>query len=476
MPEDGPDRDARAPAAGSATGPRDPGSRSAVLPADTDAAEALTLSRAEPSAAVPPVETSGLRHSVRAFRHRDFTVFWCGALVSNTGNWLQNLTVPYVLYQLTGSAFWVSLATVSQFAPALLLGPLGGSLADRYERRRILLVTQSAMAFAALLLWGSWATGLRDPVVVLALVGLTGVVAGMNTPSWQSFVNDLVPREDLISAVTLNSLQFNAARSLGPGIAGLLLAAFGPAWAFLINALSFLFVLAALASVRRRRPPVAGGNRPPVHRQFREAIAYSRLRPGILMALLVTVAVAALGNPVFQFTVVFAGGVLHVGPIGLGLLNAAFGVGAVLAAPVVSGSRRLSRAHIVGWGLVVYGLGIVGFGLAPWFWLAVVSLVLVGGAFLAVVSASNTALQVIVADRIRGRVLALRIMVFTGSTAVGALLQGWLADLAGPRPTVVGAGALLLVVAAVLARLRGSVRMSRLDDPPDQTQGAVLPD
>jgi len=476
MPGDAPDRDSSAPATESATDAGDSRRPSVgppdVLPADDDPVEPRTLSGAEPSASVPPAEASGLRHSVRAFRHRDFAVFWCGALVSNTGSWLQNLTVPYVLYQLTGSAFWVSLATVSQFAPGLLLGPLGGSLADRYARRRILLLTQSAMAFVALLLWGAWATGLRDPVVVLALVGLSGVVAGVNTPSWQSFVNDLVPRQDLISAVTWNSLQFNAARSLGPGIAGLLLAAFGPAWAFLVNAVSFLFVLAALAAVRPGRRPVAAGVRLPVHRQFREAIAYSRRSPGILMALLVTVTVAALGNSIFQFTVVFAGSELDVGPVGLGLLNAAFGVGAVLAAPITSGSRRLSRARTVRWGLVVYGVGIVGFGLAPWFGLALVSLGLVGGAFLAVISASNTALQVIVADHIRGRVLALRIMVFTGTTPIGALLQGWLADHVGPRPTVVGAGVLLLVVATVLGRLRGPVRMSRLDDPPDETPDA----
>jgi MFS family permease len=478
MLDDTPDGDSHAPVTESPTGARDQSRRPveppAVLPADADAMAPLTVSPAEPSATVPPVETSGVRRSVRAFRHRNFTIFWCGALVSNTGSWLQNLTVPYVLYELTGSAFWVSLATVSQFAPAVLLGPLGGSLADRYERRRILLVTQSSMAFVALLLWGVWATGLRDPVVVLALVGLTGVVFGMNMPSWQSFVSDLVPREDLISAVTLNSLQFNAARSLGPGIAGLLLAAFGPAWAFLINALSFLVVLAALAAVRPGRRPIPAGVRQPVHRQFRDAIAYCRRQPGILMALLATVAVATLGNPIFQFTVVFAGSELHVGPAGLGMLNAAFGAGAVLAAPVVSGSRRLSRAQTVRWGLLLYGLGIVGFGLAPSFGLALVSLVLVGGAFLAVLSASQTAVQIIVAERLRGRVLALRIMVFTGTTPIGALLQGWLADHVGPRPTVVGAGVLLLVVAVVLARFRGRLRMSRLDDLPDETPGAAV--
>ncbi|MGY1820996.1 MFS transporter [Geodermatophilus sp. SYSU D00079] len=427
---------------------------------------ALTLARTGPPVEPPPVPPAprGLRHALRAFRHRDYAIFWCGALVSNTGGWLSNLTVPYVLYQLTGSAFWVGLASVAQFAPGLLLGPLGGALADRHDRRRVLLVTQSCMAMAALLLWGAWAGGLRDPVLVLALLAVAGSLVGVNMPSWQSFVNDLVPREDLVSAVTLNSLQFNAARSLGPGIAGVLLAAFGPAWAFLLNGLSFTFVLTALAVVRPARRAGPRPPREPVLRAFRAAIRYTRGQPGILVGFLVTVVVAVLGNPVFQFTVVFAEDELGVGPVGLGLLNVAFGVGAVLAAPLISGGRRSTAAGTVRWGLLAYGLAVVAFGLAPTFPVALVALVVVGGAFLAVISAVNTSVQMMVDDAVRGRVLALRIMVFTGTTPVGALLQGWVADLVGPRPTVVGAGVLLLVAFAVLARWRGRLRLARLDD------------
>ena len=170
---------------------------------------------------------------------------------------MQNLAVPYVLYEVTESAFWVGLATFTQFLPAMVLGPLAGSIADRFDRRRVLLVTQSLMAAAALALWAAWASGVRSAGWILALVTLAGIFGGINIPSWQAFINDLTPREDLLSAVTLNSLQFNAARALGPGIAGVLLATFGPSWAFLVNAVSFGFVLLALLLVRTRPAPLA---------------------------------------------------------------------------------------------------------------------------------------------------------------------------------------------------------------------------
>ena len=173
----------------------------------------------------------GIGYSFRAFRHSNYRLFWFGALASNTGTWLSNLTVPYVLYSLTGSALWVALAAVAQFVPGVVLGPLGGSLADRYDRRKVIIYTQSGLAVVALLMWANWASGLQDPILLLWLIAWVGVLNGLNIPAWQSFVSDLVPREDLLSAVTLNSLQFNAARSLGPALAGVLLAGLGPSWA-----------------------------------------------------------------------------------------------------------------------------------------------------------------------------------------------------------------------------------------------------
>ncbi|MGI8792404.1 MAG: MFS transporter [Acidimicrobiales bacterium] len=390
----------------------------------------------------------GLRHAVRAFQHRDFAIFWTGALASNTGSWVQNLAVPYVLYEVTRSAFWVGLATFTQFIPVMLLGPLAGSLADRHDRRRVLMVTQSLMALAAFALWGAWIGGVRSPLVILLLVAISGVFAGINIPSWQSFVNDLVPREHLLSAVTLNSLQFNAARALGPGIAGIMLATLGAGWAFFINGVSFAFVLVALALVRTRPQPrittLTGG----FVRQFRRALTYTRQQPGIMIGIVVAVLVAALGNPVFQFTVVFAAEEYHVGPLGLSLLNVSLGLGAVLAAPLVSGwDSFITRAGLVRWALLIYGLAVVAFALAPTYVLGLLALVVVGGGFLAVISSTNTAVQVIVADDMRGRVMAARIMAFTGAYPVGALIQGAAADVIGPRATVATAGAILVAAA-----------------------------
>ena len=196
-----------------------------------------------PGAAIP----GGFAHGMRAFRHRDFRIFFTGALISNSGSWLQNLAVPFVLFELTGKAFWVGLAGFAQFIPSFFLGPIGGSMADRLDRKKVLLVTQSAMAITAFLLWAAWASGWHNRWLILGLTAATGVINGFMIPSWQAFVPSLVPRADLGSAITLNSTQFNAARAIGPAFAGLLLATLGASWAFFINGLSFVGVLVAIS-------------------------------------------------------------------------------------------------------------------------------------------------------------------------------------------------------------------------------------
>lgn len=417
--------------------------------------------------AAPPAR--GIRHAARAFHHRDFTVFWLGALASNTGSWVQNIAVPIVIYRVTRSASWVGFATFSQFIPVMLLGPQAGSIADRFDRRKVLLTTQALMAVGALSLWLAWSRGVRSPWAILGLVALSGVFAGINIPSWQSFVNDLVPREDLLSAVTLNSLQFNAARALGPGIGGILVETLGPSWAFFINGVSFLCVLLALALVRNRQVALETALSGGVLRQFRRAVRYSSAQPGILIGIVVAVLVGFLGNPIFQFTVIFSEEVWHVGAIQLSLLNVALGVGAVASAPLVSG-WDLPRATLVRWGLFVYGGSILAFAISPLYLFGLLAALVVGGGFLVVISATNTSVQVIVADHMRGRVMAFRIMAFTGAYPVGALIQGWLSDTIGPRQTVGGAGALLIAAGAVLAsRPRW---LHRLDDPHDEAVGA----
>ena len=405
-----------------------------------------------------------------AFRHRDFTIFWIGALLSNIGTWLQGLTIPYVIFEVTGSALWVGAVSAAQFIPQVVLSPIGGSLADRYSRRRLLLMTQSALGLTAALLWLAWLAGVREPLALLAFIAVGGIFNGLNVPSWQAFVSDLVPREDLRSAITMNSLQFNAARAIGPGIAGVLLALLGPAWAFGINAASYACVLAALLAVRALQAPVRSAADRGLIRQFGDAIRYTAGQPGLVMVLIVSVLVGLLGNPVFGFTVVFAGSVYHVGAVALGLLNVAFGVGAVLAAPIVSGAWwPAPRSQVVRFALFGYAAAMIVFAVAPWYPIGLAALVGVGGGFLAVIASVQTSLQTIAADHYRGRVLALRLTIFTLTFPVGGLVQGALADLIGPQTTVLLAGLVLLAAATVLALLRGNLRLARLDDPHDES-------
>ena len=399
-----------------------------------------------------------------AFGNRDYTIFWCGALLSNCGTWLQALVVPYVLFQLTGSALWVGLASAAQFLPMVVMSPLGGSLADRRSRRSVLLTTQTGMALTALGLLIAWTAGVASPWVLLFFTAVAGVLNGITMPSWQAFVSDLVPRELLLSAVTLNSVQFNAARAIGPAVAGVVLALLGPGWAFALNALSFGCVIIALLIVRARTVRVPRVTADGVWLQFRDAARYTSRQPALLLIVMISGLVGALGNPIFGFTVVFAGVVYLVGPVALGLLNVAPGVGAVLATPVVTGWRRsptLSRT--VRWALVGYAIAIIVFGAVPSYGVGMIALVFVGGCFLAVVSGVNTSLQLIVDDHYRGRVMALRLMVFTLAVSVGGLVQGAVADRIGPRPTVVASGVLLLVCGVVIGRLRGRYRLSQLD-------------
>jgi predicted MFS family arabinose efflux permease len=332
---------------------------------------------------------------------------------------------------------------------------------------------QTAVGVGSGLIWLAWVLDAREPGLLLALVAVVGAVNGVSMPSWQGFVHDLVPRESLLSAVTMNSLQFNAARAIGPAIGGLLLATLGPAWAFGLNAVSYVCIVFALLAIHAGRGVIVQRSSLGFVQQITSAMRYIGTQPGILMALVIAFVVGFFGNPIFSFTVVFAGAVFEVGPVQLGLMNAALGVGAFAAAPLVGGSRFAPRLSVVaGTGLLVYGVMLMVFALAPGYTIGLISLVVIGACFLAVVATINTAGQMIVADSFRGRVLALRMMVFTVAAPAGGLVQGWLADLIGPRTTVLLSGALMLLIAVSLLLLRGRVRLARLDDPHDVAETA----
>ena len=413
---------------------------------------------------------------MRAFRYRDYRIFWAGALLSNVGTWMMNLVLPFVLFQLTGSAVWVGATVAAQFLPMVLASPLGGSVADHFPRRVVLLWVQSAMGVAAGLLWLAWILDFRDPWTLLCIVALVGMLNGISLPSWQAFVHDLVPRDALQSAVAMNSLQINAARALGPAIAGVVLATLGPATAFGVNALSFFCVVAAVALVRAGRGVTRRRAHMGVTAQFASALRYARSQPGIVMAIALAFIIGLLGNPIFALTVVFAESVFFVGPVQLGIMNAALGVGAIAVAPVVGGARYSGKIRrIAGSGLITFGIALIAFALSPSYLVSVGLLVVLGACFMAVIASSNTANQIIVANPFRGRILAIRLMAFTLAAPIGGLVQGAMVDSIGARPTVAIAGALLIAISLWLVFKGGVVRLSRLDDAHDEWTTESVP-
>jgi MFS family permease len=405
-------------------------------------------------------------------RHRNFALFWGGAFVSSTGMWMQNVTVPFLLHEATGSAGWVGVGAFAQFAPAMVMSPLGGSLADRHSRRTILLWSQALSMVLAFALWLAVRGGEIRPGVIVGLVGITGVVTGLAIPAWQSFVAELVPRDVLLNAVTLNSAQFNASRAVGFMLGGFALYSAGPGFSFFANGLSFLAVLGALAAIRPGlgrnglRPGPDEG--PARHRlrwgtalgagteeapaTFRLGLAYVREHPGLRLAVMTVGIVMFLGGPVIQLAPVFARDTFGVDERAYGFLAAALGVGATAGSVVIGAyGDGIRRSRMVVGSIVVYGVAVLGMALTPNYTGGLVAMACIGVAYLAVASVLNTSIQLAVDDQFRGRVIALYVMVFTGAYPLGSLLQGIATDRFGVRLVVGVAGGALLAYAAVLA-------------------------
>jgi MFS family permease len=400
-----------------------------------------------------------------ALGHRNFALFFNGAVLSNSGAWMQLMAVPWVALQLTDSAVAVSVVSFFVFVPILVMGPLGGSLADRFDRRRLLLWAQVGQAVLALALGLTWLAGVRSLVVISLLVAAHGLVNGVSIPSWQAFVSELVPRRALLSAVTLNSAQFNASKAIGPAIGGFVLWRFGAGTAFLLNGVSYITVVVALLLIRlprRTRVPVGEGDT--VWRSFHAALAYGRGRPGILACFIVVSALGGFGSPFMQLLPVFARDVYAVGDREYGLLNAAMGIGALVALPVLTGgaARRARRRHVVSWAMVAYGLSMLVFGTLPSYAGGLAALLVAGGGYLALASALNTTIQLQVDETMRGKVLAVYVMLLTASLPAGLLLQAGVLLWAGPQLTVILFGVAFLAVLVWLEL--GSTVLAHLDD------------
>ena len=402
------------------------------------------------------------RGSMRALRHRNFQLFFAGQAVSLIGTWMQIVAESWLVYRLTGSEVLLGFVGFAGQIPVFLIAPLGGAFADRHDRRRILVATQTSAMVLAMTLAVLTLTHRIVVWEVFALGAMLGVVNAFDIPTRQSFFVEIVGRDDLLNAIALNSAMFNGARIVGPAVAGILVASIGEGWCFFVNAISYLAVIAGLLAMRRAAVRVerAGAS---TFRRIAEGFRFAARTAPVRALLLLLGAVSLAGSPYAVLMPVFAEKILHSGARGLGLLMGASGVGALIGSIALAMRRQLrGLGNWVAYGAIAVGIALALFSLSKTFGLSMILLVPVGGAFMVTLGASNTLIQAMVPDALRGRVMAVYSMMFMGMAPFGALLAGALAGRIGAAHTVALGGGLCLVAGLAflwrLPSLRGEAR------------------
>ncbi len=392
-----------------------------------------------------------------ALRHRNYQLYFVGQVVSTVGTWMQSVAMPWLALQLTHDPFHVGLVVATQFTPMLLAGQFGGLIADRFPKRRILVVTQVAFMLPAFAMFFLTSQHLAQYWMVLAAALAVGCINVVDVPARQAFVIEMVGREDLLNAIALNSTIFNGSAVIGPSIAGVIIGLAGVPICFLTNGISYLASIAALLAMR---------NLPAVLRDSRGGSAMARIREGLDYArrdlvvgtLLLNVAVFSLfAMNRFTLLPIFADQVLKIGPAGFGFLTASQGVGALIGAlSLAILQRRLTSGNVQFLLGLAWSFFLVGFSLSRYFPLSVALLVLSGFCQIAFVATANTRIQAATPDHLRGRVMALYAQSLMGVGPVGSFQAGALAHFFG-APVAMMSGAVisgLFVAASRLVRPR----------------------
>jgi MFS family permease len=394
--------------------------------------------------APPPI--AHVPHTFRALRHRNFRLFIAGQVVSLVGTHMQNVAQAWLVYRLTHSELLLGTAWFCSQIAVFALGPLGGLAADRFSRRNLVIANQISSMFLAFVLAALTLSGRVQVWQILALAGCVGIVNAFDMPGRQSLVIQMTSQEDLLNAISLNSAVFNTARVLGPGVAGLLVAAVGEGYCFLINGVSFLAVIAGLFAMRMPRFEQRAPASPWEH--LVDGFRYAWRRDDVRRILGLMAAATLGGMPILVLAPFFAGDLFHQGSRGLGFLMAAMGVGAVTGTLVlarrtqVSGLPRL-MAHS---GFFV-GCGYLAFALAPSYGFALAVMPPIGFFVMRQMASANTTIQSIIPDQYRGRIMALYSMTIVGLGPFGSLAAGALAHRFGARVTV-GLGGMIAIAAA----------------------------
>ena len=410
----------------------------------------------------------------RSLRHRNYRLYLTGQLVSVCGTWMQQVALSWLVYRLTGSATLLGAVGFASQIPIFALSPIGGVLSDRFSSRRILLLTQSLALFQALVLAALTLSGRVEIYSLLVLGAVLGIVNAFDMPARQTLVNRLVAPEDLPNAIALNSSMINAARIVGPSLAGLLVAALGEGFCFLLNALSYLAVVWALLAMKVSESGRRSKHHLSIAHSLAEGIRYIARDAPIRTLLLLLGIFGLLGMPYMTLMPVFAGKVHNGGAGALGLMMGAVGLGALIGALFLARRNELRGiGKVIVASAVGFGLGLGLFTAAPLYSLSLVILLGVGFCWMVLIAASNTVLQSLAAERMRGRVMSLFSMMLVGMAPFGSLLAGALADRFGAR-LVVGTGGLCCAAAGLwFARLLPRLREAAL---PVLIERGIIPD
>lgn len=399
-----------------------------------------------------------LPHGMRAFRYPAFRRFYAGQTVSIIGSWVQSIALSWLVYRLTGAATLLGLTAFLTQAPILLLGPVAGTLLDRFDRRRLLLIAQWSLAVQAAVLGTMVLSGLAGVPWLLGLAAIQGVIASLETSARQSFLNVLVPdRDDLPNAIALNSFLMNSGRLIGPGVAGFLLSHTSEGVCFLVNAASFLAAIAAITATpgHASRRAASGHGRGGIL----DGIAHARTHPIPRTLLPVVLGVSFFASPYVAIMPALVRGSFGGDAGTLGMLVGAAGLGGLLGTATLANWRRLPRLpRLTLFSCALAGASLIGLALSPGPWVAAVFMPGVGFGIIASAASVNVLLQATTEERMRGRMISLYLAGFLGVSPFGALAAGLLADAVGPVATLAAGGAGCLVLALALVRRLGALR------------------
>ncbi len=395
----------------------------------------------------------------RALKYRNFRLFFVGQSISLIGTWMQSIAMSWLVYRMTGSALLLGIVGFSSQIPTFILSPFAGVFADRYNRHKIIIATQALSMMQAFILAGLTLSGKIQVWQIIALGLFLGCVNAVDIPTRQTFLIDMVEKKEMLgNAIALNSAIFNGARLIGPTIAGILIAIVGEGICFLLNAISFLAVIASLLMMKLNRKEEKG-HESNVMGELKEGVDYAFSSRPIRMILFLLSIISMLGMSYVVLMPVFAKDIHHGGPGTLGIFMAAIGVGALIATLYLAARKEpptLEKGIPVS--ATIFASGVILFALSRVLWVSIILLVVTGFGFLATTASSNTIIQTVVDDDKRGRVMSFYAMAFMGMAPIGSLLAGTIASKFGATDALLFGGFSCLFANLIFFRLTHSLR------------------